>query len=199
MKLDSASLDRVNPREGFVMRAPMGRRVWLLSSTYLRTPPLDIGPWSAPVIAYPERFDTVSTVALLPVPRLLRYVGEGKALRVAVRTDSGTLVAEDSLVDRQQVPSLLLSVVPPPPPSEALGQRWRAAFAALAKTSADSQKALGFTEWSASHKWLRARRAIMEGDNLVIQFISADGDTVARQTVPVRRAYTDVIVTERPR
>jgi len=193
-KVDSIFLDRVTPHGGLIMPRAMSRRGWFLSSTYLRSEPIDLGPWSGPTLAYPERFDTVVTVALLPVPRLLGFIGDGRPLRVRVRNDQGTLIAEDSLVDRHRMPSLLLSVVEAPRPDDAMGARWRQRLASQARTPADADRAQAFLDWSLEYKWVRARQPLAQGQKLVVQVVSADGRTVVDQSVPIKHRYTDAIL-----
>jgi hypothetical protein len=198
LRVDSVLLDRSKPHWDFVMRPAWGKRVSILSSTNLRTADLRIGLWSAPVIAYPDRFDPVVTVSFLPVKKFLPLIAKNRPLRIVVTDDeSGAVVAEDTLRDSRQIPSLTLSMVKPLRPDSATQSRWQRMLLPLAPTAADTVHALSFTDWALQPRWLQAKRMIDLGQRLRIAVIKASGEVVGTDTVTLVKRSTDVLVRRR--
>jgi hypothetical protein len=195
-RVDSVLLERAKPHWDFVMRPAWGKRVSILSSTNLRTPDLRIGLWSAPVIAYPDRFQPVVTVTFLPLKKFLPLIAPDRPLRVVVTDDkSGVVIADTALRDSRRIPSLTLSVVKPLAPDSATQARWQRLLLPLALTAADTLRALTFTDWTSQPLWLPAMVDL--GQRLRVVLTKASGEVVATDTVTLAKRSTDVLVRRR--
>lgn len=121
---DSQRLRRGTERLFFwVLTSPLGRRVWLHSSSHLTPDELTVLPWRPTTVEYPDEFEAPTVVAALPGSEAIEEITSPKPWRV-VLLDA---VAGDTLaVDTLRSPgAILFAFLRTGAPPDSVS-RWRA-------------------------------------------------------------------------
>lgn len=194
--LDSLRLEPLkNHRHYYALLGLAGRREWLQASTHKRTPTFELHRRAALRIGYPSGFDSVVTVAMLPMSNFGPITGPDRPLSVVVAEDTTppVLLAQDTL---REVRALMLSPSLPPSPDSLTRQRWlRVASTALGvDTSAISQLV---TDWM-NVQWVRTTRPLRVGERVRFIIRSSDGNTRAMGTLTLSGQTTDAIIYRSP-
>lgn len=185
-----------------VWLTPIGRRVWVYGPGRA-TASLVVFPWLPTSVQYPDDFEGLATVAVLPLPTMFGLVRDSLARAELVVRD-----ARDSTVQLATVPittlgGALLAFPEAATPDSAALDAWRARLRAFFTDSAALADSIGhpearaerdreveraFAEWRVA-PWRRTRRPIAVGDVLRWE-LRRGGKLVKSDTTRVSGAIT---------
>jgi hypothetical protein len=165
--IDSMLLNRLTTPIAFgIWTWPTGRDVWFHTATHVSPRAIRVWPWWRRTLQYPEEFDEVARVRVLPLYTLFIGQGSGCAVTLVIREhdSTGVLLAADTL-SLASLSGLLLSYRDSIPLDSLAHQRWDEALRKSGRRRAemDSVRSGGLPPDSASFAQIDSTGAIGRG------------------------------------
>ena len=184
-------LDRGAPSSSrLIFTSPLGSSRWFAESDNRWTAERRAWPWVRVSLTWPDDFNGPLTLAVLPAPRFMQFMGGAShiVLQVTEAGAGGAIIAEDTV---NAFGALLVSGAQPVVPDSITHARWIAA--ARATFVKDSNVTPIVDAWMRS-RWISARRSLRTGERLRVILRSSTGDTLAIESVQLKPSLNDVIL-----
>jgi hypothetical protein len=179
---------------------PFGRRMWVYGG-HLASLSHHVYPWRPTMLQYPDDFDTLATLAVLPTSRMSAYgkAGAWPVLIIRDAVDTSIVLLRDSIT----MNGLLVGFPDVSRPDSAQQAQWRErahdfAYAELlADADSEMRKFADEDAAGTAKRWSRApaRRSIrplVVGDRLEWELRSHDGKSRTTDTLQVTHAITEL-------
>lgn len=185
---DSQRLRRGSgPLYFWVWTSPMGRDVWLRSSSRLTPDERTVLPWRPTALDYPDDFETPSVLAALPGKQALIEMTSALPIRMLLlEVGTGDTVAVDTVSTPGAV---LFAFLKAEVPQDAQVQ-WRSSADQLA----GGFDSLLLSAWAASARTRLTRRPLRAAERLQLLAVDAKGITVWTREVTLHEALTTTLV-----
>lgn len=183
-------------------RQPFGARMWVVGG-HLATVSRHVYPWRPTMLQFPDDFDTLATLAILPTTRISAYGRERAWPEFTLRDASDTtiMLLRDSIT-----PSGLLIGFPDVAlPDSATRAAWNDTARAFARADmtpnagVEEQKIADADAKSTSARWAqapsrRSERPLILGDSLFWELTSRDGKSRTSGKLRVTHATTELFL-----
>ena len=180
---DSTRLNRLTtPLHDRLFITPViGSRVWVYTPTHVSAG-LHVYPWIGATARYPDDFDSLAILALLPSEK----TADKLPVTLQVWLEDSTLVASDTLANSS---NLLAFTRRQPDPADTA--RWRDTLTAISHDTGYVNPMM--QTWKTS-RWLRARVPLRQGDLLTWEARSRRGALLKRDTVRLHASVQDLVL-----
>lgn len=188
-------------------RVPIGRRMWVYGD-HLATVSRWVFPWKPMRLQYPDDFDTLATLAILPMPMLASNLRRPPWPELTVRDalDTSVVLYRDSLRSLQ---GILIGYPEVSRPDSAVLAIWkdsarsqfRRASTLTDPVAADSAAAADTRD--AHDRWRAAQvrhstRPIVLRDTLIVELRAADGRMLKADSLRVNHAISHIMLQPAP-
>lgn len=189
IQLREAAAIRLNrltsPQYHHVMTPPFGRQLWFYTGTHVSTRDWTLRPWLPLVLQYPDDFEPMVTVAVLPdesvLPRLSR---RDAVLRVSDPVTEELLAA--ATLDRH---SFLIAFGDPLGMDDDVRARWRRWLEALSQDTGFVNPMMA--RWAAATP-IPAARPLRVGETLLWEVVDGAAKVLHRDTLALKHAVQDL-------
>ena len=149
-------------------------------------------PWFVPTLSYPEDFEPLPELAVLPSPNLRLMIGRGKWLRLLVLSDGAPseVLAEDTLKTYE---SRIVVFDSARIVNDTLAARWRP----LAADSLQLDTALVASvvdDWLRSRRLLRSTRLLVPGQQVRVALVNQKSDTIRSVRTTLTSGLSNVVL-----
>jgi hypothetical protein len=185
-------LDGKNSTKSFLVGLPFGRAARFASTNNDVSVVVKSWPWFVPTLSYPDDFQPLPEVAVLPSPNFRLMIGRGKWLRLLVLTDGAPpeLLAEDTL---KAYESRMVVFDSARIANDTLVARW----SPLAKDSLQLDSSLVapvVDEWLKSRRLVRSTRLLVPGQQVRVALINQKGDTIRSVRTTLTSGLSNVVL-----
>jgi len=186
---DSQRLRRgTGPLYFWVWTSPVGRRVWLRSSTQLTPDELVVLPWRPTALEYPDSFESPAVLLALPGKQVLAELGSPTPMRMLVlEADGGDTLAVSPVTNAGAISFSFLDAAAL---SDADTATWRAAADSL--TGGFDQDLLSF--WKLQARGQRTTRALRADERVQVVVLDPNGKSVWKREVTLHAGTTTTLV-----
>jgi hypothetical protein len=200
----TAPLNRLTTPIAFrVWLPPTGRRVWV-HGPGLATASRLVLPWIPTTFQYPDEFDSLATVAVVPAPAMLRLIADPRTRPVLTVRDGVDTAAVLARAPLAALHAVLVGFPEPATPDTATLGRWAERLRVLftdttatldsAAMAAREQDVAGtLRQWTAVER-RRSVRPLVVGDLLRWELRRPDGTLLRSDTTRVTRAITTIVL-----
>lgn len=171
----------------WVFTLPMGRRVWLRSSSHLTPDELCVMPWRPTKVGYPDDFERPTVLATLPGTEAVEEITSPRPWRVIVLDAS----AGDTLgIDTLASPGArLFAFIQTPTPADSVA-RWGTVAAGM-RGGMDS---VLFRMWSDSARSRYTRRPLRANERVRIIAVDSTGKPVSQKELTLSNGLSTTLV-----
>lgn len=186
---DSQRLRRgTGPLYFWVWTSPLGRRVWLRSSTLLTPDELRVLPWRRTALEYPDSFEPPAVLLALPGKQVLAELGSSTPLRMALlEVDGGDTLA---ITPVTTAGAISFSFLDAPPASDADSVVWRTAADSL--TGGFDPDLLSF--WKLQARSQATTRAMRADERVQVVVLDPNGKSIWKREVTLHAGTTTTLV-----
>lgn len=164
---------------------PTGSPVWLHTATHITARDRAVRPWIPLRLQYPDDFEPMVTVAVLPVDKVRPKLSRGDT-RLRVTAEDSSVLADTALSES----AFLLGYAERSGPDEQARARWRAWLLAVNPDTAEFVNPL-LEFWSGT-RWIPATRPLRLGERLAWEVRGAAGGVLASGTLDLDDVVTDL-------
>lgn len=177
-KIESADRLRLNrlttPQRKHLWIPPLGQRVWAYTPTHVSVASPRVIPWVPSILQYPDDFEPMATLDLLPGDTILPLLSRGDIrITIWLGDDERRIVAKGLLHEG----STQVAFLEPDELSRETIEKWRQILEALEPDPGFVQPMLG--AWQNT-QWLPSRYPLRVNDNINYELGAADGDILTQ-------------------
>ncbi len=186
------SLDGKNATTSFFIGLPFGRPARFASTNNDVSLVVRAWPWRVPALSYPEDFQSLPQLAVLPSPNYRLMIGRGKWLRLLVLSDHTPpdVLAEDTL---KAYEPRMVAFDSARITSDTLAMRWRA----VAADSLQLDTALITSvvhEWLTNRRLVRSTRLLVPGQHVRVLLLNQKNDTIRSVRTTLTSGLSNVVL-----
>lgn len=174
-----------SPQYYHVITPPFGTRLWFYTGTYVGARDWTLRPWLPLVLQYPDDFEPMVTIAVLPAESVLPRISQRNIMLRVSDAVTGELVAADTL-DRH---AFLVAFGAPLGIGEDVRARWRSSLEGLSPDTAFVNPMM--LQW-ATPTPIGAVRPLRIGETLLWEVIDAQARVLRRDTLTLNHAVHDL-------
>lgn len=170
-------------REHFAI-LPLGEQVWAFSPTHVTTASQRLMPWRPVVLQYPDDFEPMAAVEVLPSDPSLDKLSRGN-LRLQLKTEDagGSVLAEGVLLEG----STRIAFTEPAPLADQTIARWKSNLERVEKSPEYVRPMLD--AWRVTH-WMATRRPLRLNDRLYYEVSAPSGTILSKGQLTLNDVVT---------
>ena len=185
-------LDGKNATKSYLVGLPFGRAARFASTNNDVSRVVKSWPWFVPTLSYPDDFQPLPELAVLPSPNLRLMIGRGKWLRLLVLSDGAApdVLAEDTLTAYE---SRIVVFDSARIGNDSLTARWRP----IAADSLQLDTALVtpvVDEWLKGRRLMRSTRLLVPGQQVRVVLINQKSDTIRSVRTTLTSGLSNVVL-----